>query len=1440
MNKFIPDIPKALLFGVIFIVSTNLFSQENATFSGAQQEGLFSDKVGPSFQSPTAAAFNNYVSHPEVGNDGKIDINVPIYTITDQDINLPIQLSYSSGGIKVNSKATWVGTGWKLMAGGIITRTVKDLPDDAKFLQTPVNVLKNPIKSPPTYGWLHTEKRVDKYKISNFPPVTVPENDVNYTAQVGRSLAPIRGDSNQVFDLEPDLYHFYANGQSFDFVFNEQGEPKILGLSDYKIEYTMTDYPDLNYNPQQNPHFNPNGSYLGIDYKHYLTSFTVTDPRGFKYFFEYKDTEKTKVTYKKFNLKEGPILQIVELNETQPEHITAWHLSKIESPTGAYLLFSYQDELIVDMPRISVYRGFCEDGPGKCPTDANRNKFQMLDDDPTKERRSKYEVKSKTLSRISNNNIVVNFIQGAARRDSNGGKVLSSIEVKSGADYDTPVLQYNFDYFYQSADDCYPTIEDGKWCNRLYLNKIDQVKGTKSIPQYQFEYNSTKLPYRFSYQQDAWGYYNANNAKSLIPQLYVYPTKKGLQRYRIYPANATGWTLFGANRQTNSSALKAGALEKITFPTGGSRKYYFEANKYYDPEMNKDYLGGGLRIGRIVHDAGKGATITKRYSYDTVLGGEDISSGTLFANPVFGTETNFFRKPGENLFTNLSFTLFRNDTGEDDPYVKNEFDKWNVYTKRSTEPYNQIEDKRGNSVLYTKVTEEITGNGKTIHYFNDPETYATHPTKVKEGYYHISTYGNLVINRPAVPEPCYFYNDHPDQPGLGTMHPGNLQRKNNFVQPYPPMSRTETSLQYQRGMKSATIHYDNTGRKVSEQRFKYTIFRDNDELVYGLVYKDLEAVCRSFLPNMNMFGWARYHYVTNAGAQLSEVTTKTYDTKNKTTFLENIEKRFYEAHPKYSVLTKKEVTDSKGNRYTTQTYYPFHLSVSTLSHMNTLVTKHRIAEPIRQVIKKEGKPIQIQQKKYDNFGGLILPKINQQSKGDINDLYDVSIIDRRDAKGNVVQFRQKDGHSSTIIWGYKNQYPIAKIENATYDQISVILINAIKTKSDQDNDRTMGYTGKEGALRKELDALRQALPKAMITTYTYDPLIGITSETDTKGYTMYYQYDEFNRLTHIRDSEQNIIEKMYYNYADINSAVSYSPLSPKIVSFPQYANTTGSHNFAGRVEGGSGNNTYKWELETGDGKIVTVNKLGFYYTFTRAQAGNITVRFIATDTETGKKKTVSRKLTVYDTDLQFPATVKVNTNTNFTAHIKGGSGNYSYKWTIYGGGATYTSTKKSFNLVMGYDYYGVDKWVNCDIKDNVTGRVFKLSEKITVNGAKLGQSWTKTFSHVNSGYHNERFRVSGTQGSGHYSYYWTSSDGRTSRGTEFSVYMDKCRELQEIRCTVTDKKTGLKHKYSKDFYFFPSRCNGIGIGGGGVGDPVPEAGGGDNRLESLDPNYNKQ
>jgi hypothetical protein len=60
---------------------------------------------------------------------------------------------------------------------------------------------------------------------------------------------------------------------------------------------------------------------------------------------------------------------------------------------------------------------------------------------------------------------------------------------------------------------------------------------------------------------------------------------------------------------------------------------------------------------------------------------------------------------------------------------------------------------------------------------------------------------------------------------------------------------------------------------------------------------------------------------------------------------------------------------------------------------------------------------------------------------------------------------------------------------------------------------------------------------ALMSTFTYQPIIGKRSEIAPNGSTNYYQYDGFGRVQLIRDKDSNIIKKYDYEFSQLTSPV---------------------------------------------------------------------------------------------------------------------------------------------------------------------------------------------------------------------------------------------------------------------------------------------------------------
>ena len=106
------------------------------------------------------------------------------------------------------------------------------------------------------------------------------------------------------------------------------------------------------------------------------------------------------------------------------------------------------------------------------------------------------------------------------------------------------------------------------------------------------------------------------------------------------------------------------------------------------------------------------------------------------------------------------------------------------------------------------------------------------------------------------------------------------------------------------------------------------------------------------------------------------------------------------------------------------------------------------------------------------------------------------------------------------LWGYNHRFPVAEIEGSDSGKIAGLI-----------NQSVLDNPAGDAALRTELNKIRTGLAgtRALVTTCTYDPLIGMTSKTDPAGRTTYFEYDGIGRLVDIKDIGGNIIKTFRYH-----------------------------------------------------------------------------------------------------------------------------------------------------------------------------------------------------------------------------------------------------------------------------------------------------------------------
>ena len=83
--------------------------------------------------SPDGVALIRSVNTPVNLYSGTLNIQLPLYTVGESEYVVPVHLNCQASGIRVEDLATPVGLGWRLSAGGKITRIVRHYPDETGF-----------------------------------------------------------------------------------------------------------------------------------------------------------------------------------------------------------------------------------------------------------------------------------------------------------------------------------------------------------------------------------------------------------------------------------------------------------------------------------------------------------------------------------------------------------------------------------------------------------------------------------------------------------------------------------------------------------------------------------------------------------------------------------------------------------------------------------------------------------------------------------------------------------------------------------------------------------------------------------------------------------------------------------------------------------------------------------------------------------------------------------------------------------------------------------------------------------------------------------------------------------------------------------------------------------------------------------------------------------
>lgn len=1030
-------------------------------------------------KSPTAYSFAKYVDYPVSYYTGVPNISIPLYEISVGGLNIPISLSYHASGITASQEATRVGLGWNLNAGGVISRTVK-CGDDFQEHASPNGLAK---------GYFETPEA--KEPISNA--------DFFWSGQESR----LKGDS------EPDLF-FYSlpGGGSGKFVFGKDSIP-VLFNHDGSAEVKL----------------------VQADSK--VGTFEIRTSDGTLYVFDKKEDTYSFGRNLPLNLNgtatgASDITSVTDINDTfdDPfEYVSGWYLSKIVSHTNDTVTFDYEREYYqLPVQESAVMQNLLS-------SYSSGSSAPFWEGTGVRYTSNKTVINTWRLSQISWRGGHVAF-EFTDRDDlikystGDNPKKVSAVKVydKTGSLVRNYGLEY--DYFISSS----MNYNYAHVYKRLKLQKVTDYLAPGA--DWNFGYISGELPGKNTKNTDYWGYYNGSSqgAAFYCPTVYE------------------GKTYSGGNKESNFQYMKAGTLETITQPTGGQVKFTYEANKYADnahPVLTSHSVY--LCVYRGLQDEDYSeypqtdcdtVTFSKETTVDLYMFFAHAGNGTNDPNSIYGNSSYpvFTVSRLENGLQNrlYSYPIPAEFAGNKQYSPAN----WNItlpagtYIFGATSVADNVYCEWNYSYQDYVMTpgQEKTGGGlrvkkiegeRTVTYtYEDgvmtvPPVYSYLLTKTGVNSANETATATYLMQTSEASMPLtslkggnifgYGTITEKFQDGTESIHTFHNEAEETPDYPFLP-----TTIDYFNGLPESVITHDAAGNRVKEEEYVYSSSSPG-KIVYGFVFRNYEETH----PYHYSIQWPYLSFkrVTETNAGTDRVTTWNY-TRNS------------------HMQPAMEVMDDGMDTYTVRYKYTTDM---TGEPYTTMSAKYMVGVPVESLSLKDGSVVAGKKTTYTATGSMVLPFSESLLKTsepltleNYSDSLEVRLqYSNYNAYGQPMQ-SAVDGENRVYLWSYNGLYPVAEIRNATYSQVSGALgsgfITTLLGKSvPTDSDIT--------AIR----ALQTSLDDVEVTTYRYQPLVGVTEMTDCRGVTTGFTYDSAGRLADTWRKADGVTETLStyeYNYAE--------------------------------------------------------------------------------------------------------------------------------------------------------------------------------------------------------------------------------------------------------------------------------------------------------------------
>lgn len=1115
----------------------------------------------PTPPSLNAQTFLQNINHPVSYYTGTANIEIPVYTIKLKDISIPVSLIYNASGIKVEQESSTVGLGWMLNAGGLISKTImgeNDLYEEHVYFNTsecngsPHTSCNSLPDITNFYGPITTDFTLTDYLVPNpswnsfingnasFEECfNALNNSVYYTSSGGKEFAP-------------DIFNYSFGPYSGTFIFKR--DKSIVKEKEDNVIIT----PNFKY------------SYGCIDD---IESWTAIAPDG------------TKFTFSQIERVEYNINKICN---------DCWHLTSIETVSGSVITFSY----VKGTAQYKTFSRYQESGPyGIDP--AVKIKHQTYNDcwylQTIEYNGGKlvfiYENDRADASWMPCLKQIDRYISGTkatiwelkqsyftAGPESNDYPSLSRLHVLGMND-----VGY-----------------DSNWnTRRLRLDSVLKMPVDKSdTVRYSMTYDEDHLPTKLSAGVDHWGYYNGKLNGSLIARQYhQIETETGSKIYSggdadrnadedysdayilktiTYPTGGKTTFSYEANRYDPSNMegdpykvdyyheeieiiLEEGegynnvpgtAVSAKRFTVPSSSNVTYSATLYYnvdvDVNLYKSLFTADMTLTLSLVNTTAGGTV-----WSKILKVEELpeSWNMTEENSIFDGYANVVLAAGDyelRITGSLRKVL--------DKSVLECTRKTGIDEYLSKYPYClggglRVKEMRTSSETGDFIsckTFDYTDNGKTSgklmsfpRYNTGYLTFSSHALR-NPGYsvgYSKVTVKDVDGNDNSNGRTEYTFINRPDSNYRYSWESTLVEL--NTVTGYSvdgnPIG-VRSLIHPENGSLLSEKTFNVSGAIVKSIENTYEIISEQKDIIWGISkeyrnidmsnprYYNMESIQAirndpstgpAFLNRDGIPMGYVYPAIQPSTVRLKESVCRLHSSSGKT-FTTNTEYAYVSARS--DIVSRVVTTESTGDVVAVDYRYPFDFVTPVMQNMTS---KNMISTPVKRITYRNGSLIREEMDNYMEFGTTGIPRLSKSLYRTLSeaDWITDKTIHSYDAYGNPTHVTS-NGLDIVYLWYYDGQYPIAEIRNATPEDVT----------------EALNSSQQSGSIFNVLDSLRHCLPKALVTTITYRPGVGMTSITDPRGLITNYYYDNLDRLVKITEktsssAQENIVSYYSYNYA---------------------------------------------------------------------------------------------------------------------------------------------------------------------------------------------------------------------------------------------------------------------------------------------------------------------